>query len=1460
MWHGDLLVYARKRRIAVIKRFINSYKVPEEGKKLPGKTLTLRVALAFIAVFLCLVFIATSAYALFEKTVTSTGNTITATGNAVTYNTFTHSDNLAHTDTYLYRVGNGNTVTLGTLFKVDDTPSGAKGGSGAKAGGTPTSANVKIKVESVDTSASVTGSGTNLEDGSTAKCVYTRNASDWTQSTLKFTGEGPVSVTIKEGDGEAYYTLNLEVVTGNNFVEGATLNGNADIVLLGNVKVGASSGTNPALYLSGKNLYGNGFEIDATGSNISTMGHGIISLTNSSIDNAIIIGPMFTTYQGTYNNDYFGSTVLTQDGTSYITNCRITGAASPLRIKSEAYVSDTVLSGGLYANMQIKSGSVTVENVMTINTQNSLGIVFDLDCGAGSTITINGTLTQHNFVSQNTNMSNSNANTLKNNMFGSSYSKYQFSSDGTKYVNTGILSFTSNVGASDIIDNRSNKKNYSGQTASLLGQSGYVYTMENTDSSMLETSYTEPTYIPSAQVPYSPAFSWSVPSGDNVAAGGDAHCYKDDSGVLQIQFLTGGSKTINASNYATFKKYGATTAITPSSITCVKNASGASLTVTNGSVTFTEAGEYTISYHYNGVHVYDKDLGTTTTADYTKTIKVNVNVKKVAPNAVITVSQTNGTMIWGSAGNSFDRDYQPAAQIFDYMTITDYDDDGNPYTVLDGSNQAAFLNSIASVVADSDNKTGFTINFPDGTKLVIKCGAPYNSGTLQFKKLNNKFLMCGSVAYNNPTAATWYVNSYTYTGHNGVAVTYGKRGFTSTTDSTNSSLSNLSNNKFLMYDAQGGTVSPSYTGTSPATLPTPTREGYTFQNWNTKADGTGTARNAGTSMSFSSTTTLYAIWAKNVTVTFSSEGSTISTLSAGAGATLTLPSPTQTSQWLEGWYTEESGGTKIGNAGASFTIPSSDTTYYAHWSPKYGVTYNANGGTVSTPGAVYEGTALILPTPTNGAKTFEGWFTAAEGGTPVGTGGDSYTPTADIELFAQWSDNILVTFDGNGGTAGTNSATYDNATPIMLPTATWAGHQFNGWYTEISGGTKIGNAGDSYVPTEPTTLHAQWTAYTVTYDANNGSVSPASASAGDNGSVTLPTPTRTGYTFNGWYTEASDGTKVGNAGASYTPTADITLHAQWTQQKFTVTISAGSNGSVSPTSIANVPYGTTISVSNNTLTINGTTVTATATANSNYSFDKWSVSNGATVTSAMTITASFKSSGGGVGCVAAGTLITLADGTKKPVEELTGEEMLLVWDFDTASYSVAPIVFIEPEVETEYSIINVVFEDETNVEVSYEHGFFDYTLGKYIYINEDNPEQYIGHEFIMKDGDSWKTVKLTSVEHYTRVTTIYGLTTFKHFNFFNNDMLSIEGNITGMFNYFDVDLNTMGYDQVKKQADIEKYGLLTYEDFEGVIDELGFEAYNGQYLSVSIGKRLITWDGIKALADYYGHFTEEYLN
>ena len=70
--------------------------------------------------------------------------------------------------------------------------------------------------------------------------------------------------------------------------------------------------------------------------------------------------------------------------------------------------------------------------------------------------------------------------------------------------------------------------------------------------------------------------------------------------------------------------------------------------------------------------------------------------------------------------------------------------------------------------------------------------------------------------------------------------------------------------------------------------------------------------------------------------------------------------------------------------------------------------------------------------------------------------------------------------------------------------------------------------------------------YTVTYDPNGGMCGTASEKFSGT-PLTLPTPTRDGYTCTGWFDAATGGKLIGAAGASYSPTDDITLYAQWTE-------------------------------------------------------------------------------------------------------------------------------------------------------------------------------------------------------------------------------------------------------------------------------------------------------------------------
>jgi hypothetical protein len=221
-------------------------------------------------------------------------------------------------------------------------------------------------------------------------------------------------------------------------------------------------------------------------------------------------------------------------------------------------------------------------------------------------------------------------------------------------------------------------------------------------------------------------------------------------------------------------------------------------------------------------------------------------------------------------------------------------------------------------------------------------------------------------------------------------------------------------------------------------------------------------------------------------------------------------------------------------------------------------------------------------------------------------------------------------------------------------------------------------------------------------------------------------------------------------------------------------------------------------------------------------------------------------------------MITLADGSQKPVEELTGDEMLLVWNFETGAYDAAPIMFIDSDPQGHFEVINLVFSDGTEVDVITEHGFFDKTLNKFVYLDE-NASQYIGHSFIKQDGASYKEVTLTNITISTKVTRTYSPVTYSALCYYVNGMLSMPGGIEGMFNIFEVDGDTMKYDEESMMQDIETYGLLTYEELSQFVSvsETMFNGVNGQYLNIAIGKGLITPERIQELAERYGSFVSD---
>ena len=216
-------------------------------------------------------------------------------------------------------------------------------------------------------------------------------------------------------------------------------------------------------------------------------------------------------------------------------------------------------------------------------------------------------------------------------------------------------------------------------------------------------------------------------------------------------------------------------------------------------------------------------------------------------------------------------------------------------------------------------------------------------------------------------------------------------------------------------------------------------------------------------------------------------------------------------------------------------------------------------------------------------------------------------------------------------------------------------------------------------------------------------------------------------------------------------------------------------------------------------------------------------------------------------CLLPDTLVTMADGTKKPVEQIQPGDMLKVFNHYTGEYDVSPVVFNDSEPKQDVKVINLEFSNGSNIGVVYEHGFFDLDLMKYVYIDKYNYNDYVGHRFY-SDGNNIVTLNRAYIT--TQYTEVYSPVTVYHLNYFTEDILSMPGGIEGLFNIFEYD-DDLKYNEELMKQDIEKYGLYTYEDFKDYCSYEFYQAFPAEYLKVAVGKGYITFDEIIYLINRY---------
>jgi len=170
----------------------------------------------------------------------------------------------------------------------------------------------------------------------------------------------------------------------------------------------------------------------------------------------------------------------------------------------------------------------------------------------------------------------------------------------------------------------------------------------------------------------------------------------------------------------------------------------------------------------------------------------------------------------------------------------------------------------------------------------------------------------------------------------------------------------------------------------------------------------------------------------------------------------------------------------------------------------------------------------------------------------------SQVPASDVTLMPTFLSRTTLTFNYQGGTdnAGVPTTYVYSGFPLSqwgwpYTDPTRDGYFFSGWNTSSDGSGTYFSQNDSYYNWGDPTLFAVWSAngYTVYFDPNGGdTLDPASTWVFyDSAYGTLPTPTQTGFIFNGWFTEATGGAQVFDTDL-YQTLGDQTLYAQWTAE------------------------------------------------------------------------------------------------------------------------------------------------------------------------------------------------------------------------------------------------------------------------------------------------------------------------
>lgn len=290
---------------------------------------------------------------------------------------------------------------------------------------------------------------------------------------------------------------------------------------------------------------------------------------------------------------------------------------------------------------------------------------------------------------------------------------------------------------------------------------------------------------------------------------------------------------------------------------------------------------------------------------------------------------------------------------------------------------------------------------------------------------------------------------------------------------------------------------------------------------------------------------------------------------------------------IAGWYTDA----EFNNVLSSYVMPNRDLYVYAKWNEvipvvppvvepnSVTITFNVKTMPDITDSAqvapitgiegekIKSDNLIDFERPSASGFTFLGWFANESLTIPFVLTDDTVFPVGDITLYAKWEKQFFwVRYNTNEGS---------NVSPVKLVTGSKvlqpkspikAGYEFDDWYMMvdidgISTETKV-DFSNLYIEDKDIEIYAKWIAgtYTITFDEKTAGAaySPISALVDVDVTALIPTPSRIGYDFIGWY----ENMNITSESKPFDPTKmlpyDATLYAHWAIKDHSLTVSIGS--------------------------------------------------------------------------------------------------------------------------------------------------------------------------------------------------------------------------------------------------------------------------------------------------------------